>query len=190
MITECMERVRRAISRTPKDYWIECLGMRSAYNVGAVGPTYRLSVQELDLVIMQARWEPYEHPEIQAPVVGFTAPIPGTVDFVDLHRLAPDRLLVLEDLEGTGQLSVIVELTLAELGQVVEDAAFTVMLLGPSKQEGVEQVLTFHPGPPMRSSTLPCPNLVRSSCPVGWAIQHGLDYAEVRVIGGSCHHDE
>ena len=101
--------------------------------------------------LMAAEWREFHHPDIQAPAIGYSAPIPGSMKLVKLNTLDPKTPVRME-LNDDGYVTAMI--SPADIGQKGVPVSYTVMLLAPSDDGPV--VLTFHPGDPVRpSSTTP-----------------------------------
>ena len=104
--------------------------------------------------LMKANWKPFSHPSIQAPAIGYSAPIPGTMNIVKLTELDPDTpvRMVLGHKGETPFVTAL--LSPRDIGMTGIPVDHTVILLGPGEDGLI--VWTFFPGDPiMPSSTEP-----------------------------------
>lgn len=104
------------------------------------------SVEEMERLLLEATWEPIEHPAISEGCRGFmTRDIPGgRFGLAEIRKMPDDVVLTADDRKNTGKVSLTVS------GQKGEHVEETYLILGP--EQGEEVVFTFHPGPPVRES--------------------------------------
>lgn len=172
------ERVNAAIERTSTtealaDHWTGLLasrtpGPRAAGSVCDVPEGFSL-VEAL----RASSWQPFEHPAVKAPAVAFwTDDLQGSLGIVKLAKLHPATLVTLRDAHATGFLS-------AELYGTRGDREGVCMILGPT--EGGEVVYTFHPGAPVKPSTVKATDeLNGQQITAARAIELGLETAKLR----------
>lgn len=174
-------RVRAALCNTREDYLRRCLAQRVPGDAGSSGSTFRVTdVEALLALLHTAEWEPYTHPAVLPGCTAFRAPLPGELGIVDLHALPGTAPVVLADPKGTGHWS-------AHVGreQLTEDlvaADFSVIILGPDESvpDGPEMVWTFHPGDPIRPSSVAAkPGVESVTLTAHEAIARGFDLAKV-----------
>jgi len=171
-------RVREALARTKAllpDYWSKCLAQRAHPDASsqAAGSVYvgRTAVQ-VEEMLLGAAWEPYKHPSVMAGCSAFRAPLPGNMGLVALNKCPSSARVRLIDPKGTGTVEAAL---VAPLGPAVEH---TVAILGD--EEGQEVCFTFHPGDPVRPSTLSAkdyPAGTELSAGEAWSL--GLEWAKV-----------
>lgn len=150
---EATEIVRNAIANTGRmlpEHWQRCVAQRAmlsndAEGTGtARGSRYYATPNNLEKLLLQIEWEPYEHPAVSAGCRAFRAWLPGFLGIVPLARLPHNALLEFK----LGKDETYTEPVLCEEGRV-EPAAFTVIILGDEEPEVGEVVYTFHPGEPI-----------------------------------------
>ena len=145
------QRIALAIERTRTHlpaHWRGLLQSRCQGPAATGSVTDFTDPAALEEALLRTTWSPYEHPAVASGCVAFwTSEIPGTSGVIALDTLPPDALVTLRDAHATGLLDAEVE---AARGP---REAGTVLLLG--EHEGAEVVFTFHPGPPLRLSSLP-----------------------------------
>lgn len=177
------ERVREAIGNTDPKYWNELLAMRAGESDKAQGSIVEnLSPKELAATLMYVDWVPYTHPAIRPGASAFTTNLCGRLGLVTLSTLSEDTPVYLEDTKETGFYSATV---IGVPGDLVD---FTVMIIGPDEEQPkgrrrpIESVWTFHPGEPVRPSTLQISAfaLKNESISIGLAQWLGFDLAKVR----------
>ena len=101
--------------------------------------------------LMAAEWKEFSHPAIQAPAVGYSAPISGSMNLIKLDTLDPQTPVRME-LGHKGETEYVTALlSPADVRQKGTPVDHTVILLGPSDDGLI--VWTFHPGDPIRPST-------------------------------------
>jgi hypothetical protein len=165
-----MKRVEAAIAATrlaAPGYFESCLTQRTSGS----GSSYSgLTPAELEVALVGASWEPYEHPDVMAGCSAFKAPLEGTFGLLDLSTVADDFLVTLADPKGTGFVEA--ECTAGRGGKV----PFTVLILGQEKD--VEVVFTFHPGDPIRPSRLPAEGRVGQIITAKEALALGFKWAK------------
>ena len=139
-------RVINAINKTKEvfsDYFIATLKQRlPETGVGSI-ITGVETPEQLEQLLRNANWQPYEHKAIMPGCVAFSTPIPGLMGMKSLWGLPNETNVRLDDNKNTGKVSAVIS---GDRHPVDE----TIILLGD--YEGQEVVLTFHPGPPVRPS--------------------------------------
>ncbi len=174
-------RVRAAIRFTPGKYLRQCLRQR-VQGPHASGSVFTAPAHENELLHMLcgAEWKPYIHKDVLPGCTAFEAPLEGRTGVVSLDHFAPSkRIITLADPKGTGDLSA--HVPSAEVG-TLEHAFFSVIILGPNKEEPEEpeMVWTFHPGAPVRPSmTKVTPGVVSELVTVSEARDRGFQLAKV-----------
>lgn len=174
--------------RVNREYLAKCLAQRLASSPDRAGSWFQDSVasspEQLLSVLLAAKWEPYDHPEIKIPGVGFRAPIKGFNGMVSLAGLPSHGILTLIDPKGgeeywTGERSVSPSIRSSEYNLVPASEDFTVLIVGPTRDDSSEyEVWTFHPGNPVK------PSMVNRIDEVGRDL-HGrqVTVAEARSMG-------
>lgn len=144
--------VTAAVLRTPKHYWTSCLAQRAGTSPEKLGSFYPgLSSEDVAKAIQEAAWEPYEHPDVQAPARAFKAPLPGIFGLVRVDDLPDGTKFQLVDPKGTGICEAMALDVPKDYPLLHVD--FSTLLVGPG-DEGHEVVWSFFPGPPIRPSNL------------------------------------
>jgi len=129
--------------------------------------------------LMEAQWEPYDHPDVKSPAIAYRADIPGYFGILELKDLDP---------------STPAQIVKAHKGAVEEAACiipssdvqrpkadFTTILLGPGGSDLI--VWTFFPGPPIAPSSMPwSEEMAENVSTVGDAMEYGFNYGK---LGGS-----
>lgn len=148
-------------SSTP-DYWKRSLEQRAGLtednqqNTKTVGSIYPvLSPSKLEQVLLEAEWFPYEHKQVSDKFMAFKANISGRLGIVDLDALDEDRMICTDNRKRSGTASL---LAYGELGVMVD---YTIIILAIDSQD-VHRVKTFHPGPPIKPSTIPFHRLAKT----------------------------
>ena len=168
------DRIRAALLRTPNTYWAACLVQRAGKSPGRLGSFYPdLDPSEVDQALQAASWEPYEHPDVQAPATAFKAALPGIFGMVHLDTLPQDAQLQLVDPKATGVCEAAVVGGVSNLALLAVD--FSTLLVGPG-EEG-EVIWTFFPGPPIRPSSLK----TEAGRILSWAEAKALGYEWVKA---------
>jgi hypothetical protein len=101
--------------------------------------------------LMAADWSEFSHPDIAGLAVGYSAPIPGTMNLIKLDTLDPQTPIRME-LGHKGETPYVTALlSPADIERRGAPVEHTVILLGPGEDGHI--VWTFHPGDPVRPST-------------------------------------
>ena len=154
------------------------------------------SILQLHAAILEANWEPYEHPDVMSGCQAYRASIPGSMGIVSLTDLSDDETVMLVDYKETGNLSCVVTVEDPSLIEV----DFSVLIIGKSPETlqkanpgktliyGSEEereancwsysdvVFTVHPGDPVRPSMVKGEPMVTT---VGEALRLGFLLAKV-----------
>ena len=158
---------------TDPAYLASCFAQR---NPGPDARGSRFFVPQTAKSLVDARWEPYEHPAIQAPARAFRAAIAGRVGIVRIAELPPETTVLLSDPKGTGHAEAEVQM---ELG-AWPTSDFTVLLVGPDRADPSKEVVwTFFPGEPIAPSRLPAADWAGTRVTPLRAIELGFEYAKV-----------
>lgn len=171
------DRVREAIANTkkiqsPEGYWDRMLESRAEET--AAGSYFDLSAKEVEGLIEGAVWEEYSHPSIQGGCTGFCSLLIGYENIVPIESLEPSTEGVLMDPKGTGTMEFQIQ---GETGRFTD---ITVLILG--QHEGMEVVYTFHPGAPVRPSTVPTePDKLGKPITAKEALDIGLTNAKIVI---------
>jgi len=146
------EHVRACILRTKEhdpEYFKKCLEQRLLFGKGSC---YDYSdVRDLEWALMHAMWEPYYHENIAAGCHAFITHdqhLNGWVGMVSLEGLPEDMKCYLIDPKGTGKLS----LSIKPFNGDMMKCAYTILITGDDGYG--ECMFTFHPGEPLKPSTL------------------------------------
>lgn len=147
------EHVRACILRTKEhdpEYFKKCLEQRLA-TIGK-GSFYQYTDPEvLEGALMIARWNKYEHPNI-APgchaFISYSQCLCGFLGVVPLEILPAAAKCYIKDVKGTGTLSLCVKLLNGSRWPI----EYTVLITGDDGYG--ECMFTFHPGDPLKPSTL------------------------------------
>jgi hypothetical protein len=129
------------------DYFIACLKQRLADGQGST--TDFKTVEELEKALLAADWEKFEHPNIAENCLGFiTKSFGGHMGMIPLEKLDKDAVCGLTDIKGTGTLSLVYYSD--EIDRY--DVDYNVLIVG---NDGFGPCMfTFHPGEPLKPSTL------------------------------------
>lgn len=139
---------------------------------GPVGSFYEgLTPEALERVIPALHWESYEHPAVAAGCAAFRAELPGFVGVVPLRSLDLSQVVTLLDPKSSGFVEAV-----ADFDGDLPSSPFTVIILG--QYEGREIVYTFHPGEPIRPSSVAA-DRDGQRVTVDQAVRLGLEYAKV-----------
>lgn len=165
-------RVRNALDATPTVYLRQCLASRLPGG-SACGSVFTDYADDFALLsaLYAAPWEPFDHPDVASGATAYRAPLRGRLGLVALASLDPETPVTLEDPKGTGTLSAVVT------GVHGEEVAHATLILGPS--EGAEIVYTFHPGDPVRPSSVRAEGMDGRRVTVAECRALGLDLAKV-----------
>ncbi len=133
-----VNKAKEAFSNSDEGYLKKSLEQRNPGKDSA-GSTFlkALSIDEL----INADWEPYNHPNISSPAIGFKAPIPGKLGVAEMKGLPKDLKVKFQPAhkgEGEGAEAV------AEIPESNLLVKHTTLILGP-KGDGLT-VWTFFPG--------------------------------------------
>jgi hypothetical protein len=123
--------------------------------------------------LRSAAWEPYNHPEVQAPARAYRAPIPGLLGIVRISELAPGTKLRLSDPKGTGFVEAEVP------GVMGGEVGFTVALVGPSRETGAPSLWTLFPGDPIMPSRMPSEGNVGRVVTAEEAMRLGFEWGKI-----------
>lgn len=176
------EVVRTAIANTAnidalKGHWEGLLSSRAGK--GKPQGSYIPGLNEAELLekLQAAQWEDFKHPAIAAPAKGFvTRDLTGVVGLVSLAELEPGTPVRLCDGHATGFLSAVV------VGGQPQEVDFVVLLVGPNDSPAAETVIwTFHPGNPVRPSSLELDAASDRKITAAEAIKLGFDLAKIEV---------
>lgn len=151
---ETTEHVRKCISRTKLyslAYFMKCLQQRlDKIGKGSFYPYTDTEVLEKEL--MSAEWEEFKHPNIARGCHGYISysnGLHGFVGVIPLSMLPAGTKCYLRDIKGTGTLSLCVKPVGNERGLV---STYTVLITGDDGYG--ECMFTFHPGDPLKPSSL------------------------------------
>lgn len=176
--TEHQKRIGLAFARSDEKYIAETLKSRTA-GPDSSGSTFdeTQTVQSL----IEANWEPYEHPAVLKGCTAFKAPIPGMLGVVDLAQFPSMTMVKLVDPKGTAGTyggGLMAELPLKLEDQLIVD--FSVIILGP--EDGKEVVYTFHPGDPIRPTMVDKAKWKNETVNIVQALERGFRYGKVRPV--------
>jgi hypothetical protein len=146
--------VASAFQNTDPEYLERSIKQRTP-GPEAAGSTFSGPVSIQDLI--QAGWQPYKHPAISSPALGFKAAIPGVLGIADINE-APDEVvfqpahggkaMTKEPNPQTGEPEVLAEVV-ADIPAAAREVGHTTLLIGPSRENPDKlQVWTFFPGDP------------------------------------------
>lgn len=170
------ERIKKAMETTLQvvpGYLENTLDQRAEKSGKAAGSIYEgMTRVELQLALLTAKWESYSHPAVMQGCEAFKASIPGRLGIVSLTDLPSNTVVTLDDRKNTGKVSAVVR---GVRGPKVD---FTVLILG--QEQGQEVIFTFHPGDPVRPSSVEAtPGLHGKQITAAEAIGMGLEMAKV-----------
>lgn len=182
---ETTEHVRKCISRTKLyslAYFMKCLQQRlDKIGKGSFYPYTDTEVLEKEL--MSAEWEEFKHPNIARGCHGYISyseGLHGFVGVIPLSMLPAGTKCYLRDIKGTGTLSLCVKPVGNERGLV---STYTVLITGDDGYG--ECMFTFHPGDPLKQSTLSSDGSNEhglrdgDEISVEWAISLGFKHAKL-----------
>lgn len=176
-----VKEVIETTKRLEPEHWAQLCEAKS--DDGKAGSYYPgsspLDVAEL---VEQASWEPYSHVSIREPATGFICSIGGHVNVVPIVALRDDVLIHLVDAHFGVNLDD-EHFAEAEAGidAGVEVSWHSTMLIGPrTPLDPTLIVWTFHPGDPVRCSSLPAEQWHGKTISKQQALEAGLSYAKVR----------
>ena len=190
-------RIRAAIQATQElvqvegkpSYWDQTLASRQPNGFGS-----RFLKETSTEEVLSWNWEPY--PDCPNPMEGcsyYRAPISGILGVVRLMDLLTDGSRVLPILSEEAQIGNWLKVSLTDpkstgkvtpeiersvLSGELDQVDFTVMILGD--EGGREVVFTFHPGDPIRPSSIPSEGRVGSQISINQALDLGLEYAKIQ----------
>lgn len=170
-----MNRISQAIQATKRlapGYFEKCLTQRSLLSDQSAGSGYDLTPEAIEVSLLAAFWEPYEHPEVKAPCFAFRALLKGRFGLVRLDVLPSETVMAFSDPKGTG----FVEVEVAG-GIQGPKTDFTIIILGPEGNE--EVVFTFHPGAPIRPSRISAEGHHGQTVTVQEALKLGFEWAKI-----------
>lgn len=128
------------------EYYEKCLSQRLSNGKGST--TNFNNIADLEDVLLAANWKEYKHPNITPDCIGaITTDIDGYMGMLDLDKLDEDTDCILIDPKNTGHLSLA---TYASAKDCYVD--YTVLIIG--EENGFKVMYTFHPGEPLKPSTL------------------------------------
>lgn len=170
MIVEAIKNTKAMTN--PPGYWSNTLASRQPSGNGS---RFHETVTEETLLAVE--WSEITD-QIVAGMPGcryFKSPLPGKLGVVALDVLPKVCQVTLADPKGTGKISCEVDRT-SLVGEMA-DVDFTILIIG--SEEGKDVVFTFHPGMPIRPSSIPAEGLAGKMVSVTEAINLGLQYAKI-----------
>ena len=152
MSTGTTSHVRKAIMRTKEhdpEYFKKCIEQRLMFGKGSF---YLFTdPAELEEELMRAVWCKYDHPNIAPGCHGYitySQRLSGYIGLVPLAMVPSDTKCYLKDPKGCGKLSLCMKPINGDMWPV----NYTVLITG---DDGYGQCMfTFHPGDPIKPSTL------------------------------------
>ena len=131
------------------DYYESTLRQRFSNGAGSVIDRIN-TIDDMEKLLLNSEWHPYEHPSIMKGCKGFRTDIAGHLGIIDLNDIPDDLEGVLDDRKYTGKASV----CLSGIRRIPVD--FTVLITGTEIVNGEDKdvMFTFHPGPPISPSIL------------------------------------
>lgn len=140
-VRKCIFNCRRMLP----DYYKACLTQRLADGKGSV--TEFTDFSDLENALLDANWKIYTHPNIAPDCTAYiTKDICGFLGMIKLEDLPSNQICEFIDPKGTGTLSLATKTGRAHF------VDFTVLIVG--KENDVDVMYTFHPGEPLKPSTL------------------------------------
>lgn len=141
--------VKSAILNTKKnipDYFRKCLEQRLSNGQGSV--TDFTNVEDLEKQLLNSDWEEYKHPNIADGCSAYkTESFGGYIGMIPLGCLPSDTICRFTDVKGTGTLSLT---CYADTDR--HPVNYNILIVG---DDGFGPCMfTFHPGEPLRPSTL------------------------------------
>ncbi len=176
-------RVLAAIAHTRRalpGYFEKTLAQRASLSPDHCGSTIHGTVIEVEALLLEATWEPYEHTAVAPGCAAFRAYLPGPlrVGVIELARLNGALSARLVDAKGTGYFEVEVVRRDVSENSPAEYTDFVTAILG--EHEGGEVVFTFHPGEPIAPSAVAVSGVTEREISVAEARRLGFAYAKVR----------
>lgn len=163
------ERIRQAFENA-KTIPGHLDGLLKARNSGSGGSKFK-EPQTIERLV-NADWKPFSHPTLMSGTTGFVAPIPGYLGIVPLKDIPDNQEVTLDDGHKTGFLSAIIR------GKQNIPVNHTVLIVGD--EGGKEVVYTFHPGDPIRPSSLQIGDYQKGQkITAGEAKKLGFEYAKL-----------
>lgn len=147
-VEECIKRL------VAKDYsyYESCINQR-LYN-GGMGSFYDKNVDFIDVMckLINVDWEEVTHPNVQLPCRCFKCDnfFTGYVGMVELEKLSDDVELFFSDFKNTGKLSLCVKESDVDVDVMKTNTTY--LITGDDGYGPI--VFTFHPGEPLKPSTL------------------------------------
>ena len=153
-------------------YWEQTLASRQPNGFGS-----RFLKETSTEEILEWTWEPYlDCPDLMKGCTALRAPIKGILGVVRLSDLHPETKVSLSDPKSTGKVTP--EIERSALPGVLGQVDYTVAILGD--EGGREVVFTFHPGDPIRPSSVPSEGRTGSWVSVAEALSLGLEFAKIQ----------
>lgn len=145
-------RVRKAIARTKEhdpEYFKKCIDQRLLFGKGS----YYLYTDpaELENQLMMAVWLKYDHPNIAPGCHGYitySQHLNGYIGMIPVKMIPKGTRCFMKDVKGSGTLSLCVKPFNGDMWPV----NYTVLITGDDGYG--ECMFTFHPGDPLKPSTL------------------------------------
>jgi hypothetical protein len=146
-------QVVSAVKNTPEDYLTRTIETRTAEH--RAGSYFDLPANKVREALFRANWEPYDPLDSEGNHIigggarGYRATIAGgRLGMIATDAVPPDAQLYLIDPKGTGKWSV------STVGAAEPHTDTATMIVGPNEAGTSNQIWTFHPGEPVRSSQL------------------------------------
>jgi hypothetical protein len=168
------------------------LRQRSSTCEEQCGSVILASPELIFLMLTNARWRPYTHPNIMSGCEAFETPdIGGLVGVLDLSQSNSDTKLSVREQKDNGMYMAESDYP-EDCDESPPSSSYTVIILGydPEAPESDEIAFTFHPGAPIRPSSLTKEELIKCGfepdsngdflLTPNECIAVGLEYAKVR----------
>lgn len=128
------------------DYFKKCLEQRLCNGQGSV--TEFDNIDKLEQTLLNSNWEKYKHPNIAEDCSAYiTTSFGGFLGMIDINKLSDQLICRLTDIKGTGKLSLT---CYADSDRYPVD--YNILIVG---DDGYGPCMfTFHPGEPLKPSTL------------------------------------
>tara|TARA_Y100000287_G_C14218877_1_gene355084 strand:+ start:928 stop:1617 length:690 start_codon:yes stop_codon:yes gene_type:complete len=132
--------------------------------------------------LMKAEWLDYSHPNIAPPATGaFITQIPGTLGLIELASLDPATPISMEPGSKGNKPYVTVLVEKEDAPVEATEVEHTILIVGPF-QDKEEIVYTFHPGDPIRPSSMRPSEATDNAKTAADAIALGFDYGKIKGI--------
>jgi hypothetical protein len=172
IVGDAIEATKRMLE--PKGYWQNLLASRQPDGTGS---RFFRPVSEEE--ILQWDWTEVTEMIPEGNRLGgcryYRAPQQGLLGIVPLLQVPQEAPVYLEDPKGTGKVSAVINRNQLEVELGIVN--YTTLVVGPENGEDV--IYTFHPGDPIRPSTVSAQEWAGKTVSPAEAIALGLEYAKI-----------